>query len=208
MWIVIEGNIGSGKSTLLRTMAERGYHCLQEPVTQWQQVCDPETGESLLSAFYRQPDRYAYLFQSYTFPTRLQQLQSIRDQPPGTITIGERSIDSDYYIFGRAAVINGHMNTLETHVYHSWYAFHRARVELEPDQVIYLRTPVYECYQRLNQRRRQGEERVSISYLQLIEHLHNSWLLSRPEVVVIDGTQPPSDIADELVRTINDRPNR
>lgn len=210
MWIAVEGNIGSGKSTLLHLMAGRGYQCLQEPVDQWQQVQDPATGETLLSAFYRQPDRYAYLFQSYTFPTRLQQLQQIQQRPPETVMIGERSIDSDYQIFGRAAVINGHMNALEATVYQSWYTFHRSMVQVEPDLVVYLRTPVYDCYRRLGMRQRPGEERVSIAYLMLIERLHESWLLTEPKsnLVVLDGLKSPSDIADDLERVLNGRPDR
>lgn len=205
MWIAIEGNIGSGKSTLIRRMSLDGYRCIPEPVHQWQSIVDQETGETLLSAFYQNPLRYSYLFQSYTFPTRMQMIKEITFVPDDEVIITERTIDTDYNIFGRAAIENGFMNSLEAQVYKSWYQFHREQFPIQPDVIAYLNTPAMECMRRIEMRQREGESGIDILYLAQLEQLHNEWLQGNPSVVILDGRRSPTELKDDLVKVINDR---
>ena len=205
MWIAIEGNIGSGKSTLIRLLSSEGYRCIPEPVHQWQSIIDHDTGDTLLSAFYHDPPRYSYLFQSYTFPTRMQHMREIERIPANEVIITERTIDTDYNIFGKAAIANGFMNSLEAQVYQSWYQFHRQQFSLTPDLIVYLNTPAIECLQRIERREREGESNIDILYLIQLERLHNEWLLERPNVIVLNGRKTPTELKEELVQVINDR---
>lgn len=67
--VSIEGNIGSGKSTLLEVVGDQlaGVELLAEPVDRWTDC----NGVNLLQAFYDDPKKYSYCFQSFAFVSRL-----------------------------------------------------------------------------------------------------------------------------------------
>ena len=81
-WYIVEGNIGSGKTELLTKLNENiDCEIIKEPVEIWQSITG--NGKNILQQFYENPSRYAYLFQTIVFKTRLQsidypQLKSIR----------------------------------------------------------------------------------------------------------------------------------
>jgi deoxyadenosine/deoxycytidine kinase len=79
-WYIIEGNIGSGKTTLLDKLAEHNnYEVIREPVDIWQNIKN-DKNENILQQFYKDPNRYAYLFQTIVFKTRLQSLDKIQEK--------------------------------------------------------------------------------------------------------------------------------
>jgi deoxyadenosine/deoxycytidine kinase len=76
----IEGNIGSGKTTLLHLLRAHIPNIIlsPEPIGEWQRI----GSHNILEAYYRDPSRWAYSFQTYALLTRVNQLSSIlRTQP-------------------------------------------------------------------------------------------------------------------------------
>ena len=73
--ISLEGNIGAGKTTILNELTnnnenEKKIVYMREPVDLWEKIKDKE-GETILSKFYKDPNKYAFSFQIMAFTTRL-----------------------------------------------------------------------------------------------------------------------------------------
>lgn len=189
----IEGNIGAGKSTLL-ALLEKHYgkdniEFITEPVEQWRHC----HGENLLEAFYSDPKKYAYMFQSVALSSRLI-LQSVPQIKP--IRILERSAMSDH-CFAKNCHINGLIDDKEYAAYESWYSFLLNHIDGKPNAIIYLRTTPETCYKRIDKRNRHEENSVSLEYLKQLHTEHECWLpltsnfdtLLNLPFVVIDGNQ-------------------
>lgn len=68
----IEGNIGSGKTTLLHLLRTHlpSMVISAEPIGEWQRVGN----HNILDVYYKDPQRWAYSFQSYALLSRMNQL--------------------------------------------------------------------------------------------------------------------------------------
>ncbi|KAF6102992.1 deoxyguanosine kinase [Phyllostomus discolor] len=105
----IEGNIAVGKSTFVKLL-EKTYpewHVATEPVATWQNVqaagtqkaCTTPNLGNLLDLMYREPARWSYTFQTFSFMTRLKVgLEPFPEkllQAEKAVQIFERSVYSD-----------------------------------------------------------------------------------------------------------------
>ena len=89
--ISIEGNIGSGKSTLLENLKKHytdNKHVifLKEPVDDWEKIKDKQ-GNSMLSKFYADQEKYAFAFQMMAYISRLKILRDTIKQIQDNVTI-------------------------------------------------------------------------------------------------------------------------
>uniref|UniRef100_A0A5F5PN83 Deoxyguanosine kinase n=2 Tax=Equus caballus TaxID=9796 RepID=A0A5F5PN83_HORSE len=105
----IEGNIAVGKSTfvklLMKTYPE--WHIATEPVATWQNIqavgtqkaCTTQSLGNLLDMMYQEPARWSYMFQTFSFMSRLKiQLEPLPEkllQAGKAVQIFERSVYSD-----------------------------------------------------------------------------------------------------------------
>ena len=94
----VEGNISVGKSTFLQRIGNETLELqdlveiVPEPVSKWQDVGPDHF--NILDAFYADPERYAYTFQSFVFSTRvMQERESFGGIKP--LRLMERSVFSD-----------------------------------------------------------------------------------------------------------------
>jgi deoxyadenosine/deoxycytidine kinase len=182
MLVHLEGNIASGKTTLGSLLASNAhFNFIPEPVDRWQNGFT----ENVLDRFYSDMKRWSFTFQICAFGTRTQALNNL---PLDTITIAERSIGCDRYVFARSLYEQGAMDDLEWEVYRQVWETLSMQVP-QPDAYVYLRTPAEECLNRLLKRHREEETGVSLEYLQKLEAMHDEWLLERSDVIVLDGTQ-------------------
>ncbi len=186
-WYIIEGNIGSGKSVLLEKLKEHiDCEIIPEPVAVWQSI--KGNGKNILEQFYQNPSRYAYLFQTIVFKTRLQALEPIQQKQ---IRFSERSIWTDKYVFGKACIESNTMNELEKNAYYLWFDWLADKYFKNPDGIILLDCPSDICLKRLNNRGRHEESTISIDYLNIINSNHSDWLKSnswtKTDVLVIDN---------------------
>lgn len=61
--------------------------------------------------------------------------------------------------------------------------------KLKEDGYIYLCTSPGVCMQRIDTRQRDGEERISMEYLQNLHEKHHNWLSKEKKVLWLDGNQ-------------------
>lgn len=175
---VVEGNIGSGKSTFLGIL--KNYlpvHIIYEPLAKWQEMVGQE---SLFENFYKDAQRWAYTFQSYTFMTRIvEQEKHARQFASSPIHVLERSVFTDRYCFAQNCYEMGRMTELEWKLYqenHSWL------VDVyvpRPAGFIYLHVDPALCYQRLLMRNRHEEAAVPLEYLERLHQKHENWLVAK-----------------------------
>ena len=181
MLVSVEGNIGAGKSTVLEALASRGFAVVQEPVEAWTNC----NGVNLLGAFYKDPKRYAYVFQSVAFLSRLSALERVEAE---RTVFAERSPVSDY-CFARNCYETGLLDECEWAAYRYWWT----RPVRMPDVIVYLRVAPEVCHARTQKRQRPEEASVALEYLQQIHEQHERWLMQNdgpcalPRVIVSDG---------------------
>lgn len=194
--ISIEGNIGTGKTTFIELIRltfqekfpEKKVVFLKEPVEQWIQLVDTQTGENILGAFYRDQQRWSYSFQMNAFITRMRQIESIladnniHSQEDATkrddfILIMERSIYTDRNVFAALLSESGKISSLEWKLYNEWFYWlvEKCRYCL-PTHYFYLNANADTSYMRMLKRNRNEENGVSLEYLRLVEYKHNKWL--------------------------------
>jgi len=170
--ISLEGNIGAGKSTLLLSSRQRlpaGWLFLEEPVNVWETFRD-EQGNTMLSKFYADPDKYAFAFQIMAYTTRLQALNALLAQNPVGI-LCERSLEADHHVFAKMLRDDG---CLEPVLYDIYVAQTASAPAL--DAIVYLDVNTETCFQRIQQRGRTGEEGVQLDYLRKCEAYYASWI--------------------------------
>lgn len=175
----IEGNIGSGKSTFLDMLKK--YHInaqfFQEPVDEWRNTMD-ESGNNVLSYFYKDMEKYCYMFQSYAFITRVNQLDQL-DMTKDIIFI-ERSIFSDRNVFAKTCHDTKLLNDIEWITYNTWFDNMLPKYKHIFDNAfyIYLKVSPNTALQRINKRSRTEENKIELSYLELLHQKHEDWLQS------------------------------
>jgi deoxyadenosine/deoxycytidine kinase len=184
--ILLEGNIGAGKSTLGRTLKASGlFDFIEEPVEAWQEGF----AANLLDAFYRDMKRWAFTFQITAFITRAKTWKEVLARTNHSRVVLERSIFTDRYVFATNSHRLGGMTDAEWQVYCGLWEFLVSNYCVEPDCILYYRTPAEVCVERMKSRGRSEEAGVSLEYLQQLESLHDQWLLEHPRAVTLDGTR-------------------
>jgi thymidine kinase len=199
-WYIVEGNIGSGKSTLLEKLTDnKQYEVVREPVNLWLNIKGSDD-KNILQNFYEDPERYAYIFQSMVFKTRLESLDCEQKKP---VRFSERSIWTDKYVFGKSCVDSKKMNGLETNCYHFWFDWLEKKFWKKPDGIIYLRTSPEKCMERMKERARNEESSVPLDYLEELHQYHEDWLSkwTTTPVLIIDNNN--DNDWDNVIKQIN-----
>lgn len=184
--VSIDGNIGSGKSTFIKKLREKygdnpEIYFVDEPVKEWEEL-QSEDGNNLVENFYADKKRYAYIFQNFAYISRLKRLYNAL-KTNAKIIVTERSVESDRYLFAKMLYEGGLLNKLEWDVYLSWYGFMNIKV----DKIIYIRTTVDNCMNRIKMRHRSGEDLIERSYIDNLNKKHEEWLSDRNNVITLDG---------------------
>jgi len=180
-WFSIEGTIGAGKSTMCRKLRDRlpELNIIEEPVQKWVDV-------GILNAFYNDPKRYAYTFQTFTFLTRLEEITSNVDG--ADLRIVERSVFSDRYVFAETLRKTGEISEMEWKMYEQWWTWatnESVRRIGNPVGFVYLRASPEVAHARIQKRSRGEEAGVSLEYIRQNVDAHDTWL-ARENTLVID----------------------
>ena len=184
--ISLEGNIGSGKSTILRIMQEKYQNnpnviFVDEPVSEWNLIKDGD--KSILELFYEDQAKYSFAFQIMAYITRLRKLLQVLENSSDKIIICERSIYTDKYVFAKMLYQQGHINEIEWQTYNYWFDTFKEKTKLS--MIIYVNTKPEICFDRIKKRNRTGESNIPIDYLKHCHRLHNEWLDTNSEEIVV-----------------------
>lgn len=202
--IVIEGIIGAGKTTLIEKLAERlrqkGHKVAiaPEPVNQWRE-------DGALAMFYSDMERYAYTFQTHVFLTRVQAIRkAVQKTPDADVLLTERSPYTDRYVF--METLSRIITEQEMKLYNVWCDFW---ITTMPEGVmdnkweaVFVDPPVNLCSNRMNQRGRKEEDKVSEEYQKELHQAYETFLAGGTyrQVVNFPNTEAITDRrVDDLV---------
>jgi len=162
-------------------------------------------GANLLEAFYKDPERWAYTFEAYTFISRMHQAREAELQvqedmklagaQPNAITFFERSVYSSRLVFAENSYESGSMSATEWAIYCDWTNFVLKTVkELKLDGIVYLQCDPKVCHERMLKRSRSEEGGVPYEYLQALDEKYENWIGP-------DGWMQIKDQADTCPKT-------
>lgn len=174
--ISIEGNIGAGKSTLLHEIEQacknrkvEGVRVLREPVEEWERITDGS--KTILELFYENPAEYGFPLQVLVGITTLRRLsRELLDYPDTELILSERSILSSKLVFAKMLHHDGFMDEMEEEVYQM--IFDNMPTWLIPVVMLYLNTNVTTCLERIGNRNRRGENKITREQLERCEMYH------------------------------------
>lgn len=188
--ISIEGNIGAGKTTIIEQL-EKQYNgiksivVVREPVNVWENIKDSD-GESILTKFYKNPEKYAFSFQVMAFVTRLSMLRNlIKENPHCKLIICERSLEADKNIFAKMLYDDNMIDEINYKIYMKFYNEYKNDFKL--NGLVYIHAEEDVCYKRVHKRNRIGEESVPLEYLKKCKEYHQDWLVNKNNILVINA---------------------
>jgi deoxyadenosine/deoxycytidine kinase len=198
----LDGNIGAGKSTLLAQIRDEipEIHVVDEPVGQWTALQDAN-GKNLLELFYEDKKRWAYTFQNCAILTRLQNIQEAVSRVNATtsgpqIILTERSVLTDNYVFAQMLRDTGFLDPMEWELYNRWFTLFHTQHPVTG--IIYLSTGSTTSKERIHIRNRQGEERISLEYLDALDAQHKQWVENTELPVLTLSTEPGSSQQENI----------
>lgn len=171
--ISIDGNIGSGKSTILNHLRERldgnrKYVFADEPVKEWSKI--EHEGITILEKFYGNTEKYSFSFQMMAYITRLNMLKNAVKENPNSIIITERCLYTDKYVFAKMLYDQKQINPYEYQIYNKW--FDEFISDLPEHKFFFIKSDPNKSKERINKRKRVGEDNISIDYLSSCEKYH------------------------------------
>lgn len=182
--ISIDGNIGAGKSTLLNRIQarvnktpnmKRQIHIIPEEIEVWNKFRENDKG--LLELFYEDKPKYCYPFQILTFLTLTYDLMgAFKSVGENDIIICERSPIGNINVFGEMLYKDGFLSEIQWNILK--YLANGMMVAV--DKIVYLKTSVNECLRRVEDRDRDGEQKITKEYLQEVEDRYNTFMDSVP----------------------------
>lgn len=210
--ISIEGNIGTGKSTLVQMLKDTYKNnpnivFLQEPVDMWNTIKDTN-GETILSKFYGDQDKYAFSFQMMAYISRISILKKAIKSNPGKTIISERCVLTDRNVFAKMLYDSGKIEDVNYQIYLQW--FDEFIEEVPVSGIVYVRADPEVSYERVMKRAREGEV-IPLEYLEECHKYHESWLsLSDRKVITFDGNVEfidgiPQEWIDKIEAVIDDK---
>jgi deoxyadenosine/deoxycytidine kinase len=193
--IIIEGSIGCGKSTLLAQLQkEYGEQCMfyPEAVESWKE----------LSLFYSDPTQWCLPFSLRVLITQIQQYKDSLLHEDTPVHIFERCPLSCRHVFTQMHFNDTILSEKQWSLFKDYYELLHWEPHPEHDCIIYIECPVSMCLHRIKERGRECECTIDEHYLHKLEFQYKTMLhYVKCPVHIIDGTQPPGKVLDD-VKTI------
>lgn len=163
-FITVAGNVGAGKSTLTRMVGEKlGFDTHYEKVE----------GNPYLSDFYKDQEKWGFHLQLYFLAQRFKQQEEIYKN--GRNNIQDRSIYEDVEIFAKNLRDNNLMSSRDFDTYKE--LFYKTTSYLQkPDLMIYLTGSIDKVIERINDRGRDMEKSVDLTYWKNLHERYENWI--------------------------------
>lgn len=169
------GTMGSGKTTVSRLLASRlKYRLIEE-----------NFGENaFLPMFYADMKRWAFHSQTFFLMEKITQMLEASEALKRQSVIQDTPITQDVFSYAKAQHVLGNMDDNEWRLYQKIYASIEPHFP-KPDLIIYLETSVPELTERIVSRGRKYEQKISQSYLELLDMLNHQWLRGQKGIRVL-----------------------
>ncbi|EGC30074.1 hypothetical protein DICPUDRAFT_41960 [Dictyostelium purpureum] len=196
--IILEGNISAGKTFLASKLGDiLGYKVFFEPTTT----------NPFLESFYKDPKKYALIMQLWLlnqrYNTYLNALQYSIENDRGVIL--DRSVYSDW-VFAENCRLEGLINEDGFKEYSRKREHFLSNIPI-PNTTLYLDVNPKECLSRIQNRKRDCELSIPLSYLEGLDSCYKSFLkemkLKGSNVIVRDWNNfgDPLNIIKEINST-------
>ncbi len=163
-FVAVAGNIGVGKSSLVSLLSDR---------MGWQPFHEPVAENPYLADFYQDMHTWAFHSQIYFLTHRLRAHRQLIDHP--TSAIQDRTVYEDAEVFAHNLFRQGLIRERDYLAYRDLY---EAVTDFlpPPDLVIYLRASVSTLRERISQRGRDYERKITREYLEQLNQLYETWI--------------------------------
>jgi deoxyadenosine/deoxycytidine kinase len=163
-FVAVAGNIGVGKSTLVELLCNR---------LQWQPFFEPVTENPYLADFYKDMRTWAFHSQIFFLTHRLRAHRQLLDHP--TSVIQDRTVYEDAEIFARNLY---NQNLIHERDYCTYRELYDVLTQFlpPPDLVVYLRASVPTLVNRIANRGRDYERKITSVYLAQLNQLYDAWI--------------------------------
>lgn len=204
----IEGNIGSGKSTLVNILKEyykdnKQVVFMLEPVEDWMKFKDND-GETILTKFYADQNKYAFSFQMMAYISRISKLKKLvkeYNNKPDTIIICERCVLTDKHVFAKMLYDDKKIEEVNYQIYNEW--FNEFIEDIPITGLIYVKATPQVSYNRVLKRARAGET-IPLEYLDNCNTYHNNWINNEEKnTLVLDANEDYNYDIDEYKEWID-----
>jgi deoxyadenosine/deoxycytidine kinase len=198
----IEGIPGVGKSTVLAQIKDikaingSPVIVLDEPIDEWNTVVD-DNNLTLFELFYKDPKQHGFAFQMLALITRVNLLKKAIEEHPDSHIFTERCPSSDR-VFAQLLFENGSITKEQYAVYNkAWKLLNKVPIT----GIVYMRASAECALQRCISRGRDGEV-LSLDYLQQCLDLHETWLLTVHNWLVIDAEMNTATTVKSILRFV------
>ena len=204
LYVVFSGNICSGKDTVIELLKKSGkLESLGYQITYLKEAINND--KDVLKAFYDQRKITTFPFEISTLGARLVLCSSINNFPG--IVIGNRNVIEARHTFVEQAFNEGYLNGMQIGMYD---LILRTAISdktlISPDVVFLLDiSDAEKLFKRKGQRSDQGEDSLSLEYLQGLvpyfeklktnfEEIYKNWGLKAPKLVLLDASKDISEM--------------
>jgi deoxyadenosine/deoxycytidine kinase len=190
--ICIEGNIGASKTTLLNKLKEininKSVYIIPESVDIWQNYKD-DNNNDIFTLYYYNPEKYSYLFQNFVLNSFIENFLEYNKKYKNSILIFERSIYCIRNVFIETLYLEKKLTKLEYKIFNKTFELISNLFDNYDIQIIYLQTAPLICMDRIINRKRTGEENITLKYIEQLHKFYEEWLLNNPKVMILDGNK-------------------
>lgn len=175
------GTMGSGKTTAAKLIARKfGFTLLEE-----------NFGENaFLPRFYRDMKRWAFHSQTFFLMEKITQMLETKKLLEKTSLVQDTPIVQDVFSYAKAQHVLGNIDDAEWKLYQKIYKSFEPYFP-KPDLIVYLETSLPSIINRIERRGREYEQKIPMSYLELLDMLNHKWLNENNEIpilrIVTDG---------------------
>lgn len=175
LYISVMGTMGSGKTTAARLLAKAlKFDLLEE-----------NFGENaFLPRFYQDMNRWAFHSQSFFLMEKITQMLETKKLLEKHSLVQDTPIEQDAFSYAKAQHVLGHIDDAEWRLYQKIYKSFEPYFPV-PDLIVYLDASMNAITTRIEKRGRGYEQKIPVSYLELLEMLNRKWLAENKTIPVL-----------------------